>query len=105
MVQRRAARWVKQDYRLTNSVSNMMEDLQWSTLCERRKYSRLTTFYKFLHQDPPDISIPRTLLTTLAKIRLKIYLIICECYDWSCRKQKRTLLGVLMRLAGALRVT
>ena len=58
MVQRRAARWVKQDYRLTSSVSDMMEDLQWSTLCECRKYSRLTTFYKFLHQDPPDINIP-----------------------------------------------
>ena len=32
MVQRRAARWVKRDYRLTSSVSDMMEDLQWSTL-------------------------------------------------------------------------
>ena len=36
----------------------MIEDLQWLTLCEHRKYSRLTTFYKFLHQDPPDINIP-----------------------------------------------
>ena len=58
MVQRRAARWVKQDYRLTSSVSNMIEDLQWLTLCELRKYSRLTTFYKFLHRDPPDTNIP-----------------------------------------------
>ena len=59
MVQRRAARWVKQDYRQTSSVSNMLYDLQWSTLHERRKCCRLTTFYKFLHQDPPDINIPR----------------------------------------------
>ena len=58
MVQRRAARWVKQDYRLTSSVSDMLNDLQWTTLYERRKYCRLITFYKFLHQDPPDISIP-----------------------------------------------
>jgi len=58
MVQRRAARWIKQDYRQTSSVSDMMNDLQWSTLLERRKYSRLTIFYNFLHHDPPDISIP-----------------------------------------------
>jgi len=37
----------------------MMNDLQWSTLLERRKYSRLTIFYIFLYPDPPDISIPK----------------------------------------------
>ena len=58
MVQWWAARWVKQDYRLTSSVTDMMKDLQWSTLHDRRKYSRLIIFYKFLHQDPTDISIP-----------------------------------------------
>jgi len=42
MVQRRAARQIKQDYRQTSSVSDMMNDLQWSTLLEHRKYSRLT---------------------------------------------------------------
>ena len=42
MVQRRAARWVKQDYRQTSSVSNMLYDLQWSTLHERRKCCRLS---------------------------------------------------------------
>ena len=59
MVQRRAVRWVKQGYRLISSVSDMMNDLQWSTLYERRKYCRLITFYKFLHHDPPDINIPQ----------------------------------------------
>ena len=59
MVQRRAARWVKQDYRLISIVSDMMNDLQWSTLYECRKHCRLLTFYKFLHQDPPDINIPK----------------------------------------------
>ena len=58
MVQRRAARWVKQDYRLTSSVSDMLNDLQWTTLYELRKCCRLITFFKILHQDPPDISIP-----------------------------------------------
>ena len=37
MVQRQAARWVKQDYRLTSSVSDMLNDLQWTTLYECRK--------------------------------------------------------------------
>ena len=53
MVQRRAARWVKQDYRLTSSVSDMLNDLQWTTLYERRKYCRLITFINFcikIHQ-------------------------------------------------------
>ena len=44
MVQRRAARWVKRDYRLTSSVSDMMEDLQWSTRRERRKLLQINHF-------------------------------------------------------------
>ena len=59
MIQRRAARWVKQDYRLTSSVTDMINDLQWTTLQKRRMHSRLTIFYRFLHQDPPDIRIPQ----------------------------------------------
>jgi len=58
MVQRQAARWVKQNYRQTSSVSDMINDLQWSTLLEHRKFSRLRKNYKFLHHDPPEISIP-----------------------------------------------
>ena len=45
MIQRQAARWVKQDYRLTSSVSDMINNLQWTTLQKRRMYSRLTNFY------------------------------------------------------------
>ena len=60
MVQCRAARWVKQDYRrLTSSVSDMIEDLQWLTLCKHGKDSRLTTFISFcIARDPPDMIIP-----------------------------------------------
>ena len=59
MVQRRAARWVKHDYRLTSSVSDMINDLQWTTLRKRRMYSRLIIFNRFLHHDTPDIRIPQ----------------------------------------------
>jgi len=46
MVQRRAARFVKSDYRRTASVSKLLDDLGWSTLSDRRKESRLNMFGK-----------------------------------------------------------
>ena len=45
-VQRRAARFVKNDYRHTSSVTGMMEDLGWSSLSHRCQVSRLILFYK-----------------------------------------------------------
>ncbi|KAI8494701.1 hypothetical protein Bbelb_273060 [Branchiostoma belcheri] len=48
-VQRRAARWVTQRYRRTSSVSNMLEELQWVSLQERRRIARLVTFYKYMY--------------------------------------------------------
>lgn len=48
MVQRRAARFVYNDYRRTTSVSELLKSLEWSPLQQRRKDSRLTLFYKTL---------------------------------------------------------
>jgi hypothetical protein len=45
MVQRRATRFVKHDYRRT-SVSSLISELGWDTLADRRKTSRLCSFYK-----------------------------------------------------------
>ena len=59
MIQRRAARWVKQDYRLTSNVSDKINNLQWTALQKCRIYSRLTIFCRFLCYDPPDIWIPQ----------------------------------------------
>ena len=64
MVQRRAARWVKQEYSTTSSVTSILNNLEWSTLSKRRQYSRLILFFKFLHQDPPVIRIPDHYLPT-----------------------------------------
>jgi len=47
-VQRRAAHFVKNDYRRT-SVSGLVRDLGWQSLEDRRKNSRLALFYKGLH--------------------------------------------------------
>ncbi len=49
MVQRRAARIVKRDYRRTTSVTGLLDELGWRTLAERRRFSRLSLFYRALH--------------------------------------------------------
>ena len=46
MVQRRAARYVKRNYRNTSSVGDMLNNLNWQTLEIRRKNQRLTMMYK-----------------------------------------------------------
>ena len=54
-VQRRAARFVQNDYRIYlhdeqqhNSVTKMINDLGWNDLAERRRHIRLTLFYKIV---------------------------------------------------------
>ena len=51
MIRRRAARWVNQEYGIT-SVNAILNNPEWSLLSKRRQCSRLTLFFKFLHQDP-----------------------------------------------------
>ena len=46
MVQRRAARYVLRQYHNTSSISDMLEQLQWPTLAQRRYCLRLTMLYK-----------------------------------------------------------
>ena len=57
-VQRRAARFVKNDYRTYlqdeqryNSVTKMINELGWKNLAERRRDIRLTLFYKIINED------------------------------------------------------
>ena len=45
-LQRRAARWVTRDYQYTSIVLTMLQDLNWSTLDQRRIDSRLVLLYK-----------------------------------------------------------
>jgi hypothetical protein len=46
MVQRRAARYVKKWYHNTSSVTEIIGQLQWTSLEERRKTARLILLYK-----------------------------------------------------------
>lgn len=48
-VQRRAVRWVKQDYSYYSSVTSMQSQLGWQTLQDRRDLSRLIMFYKIMY--------------------------------------------------------
>ena len=45
MVQRRAARWVKQEYSITTRVTAILNNLKWNLLPKRQQYSRLTLFF------------------------------------------------------------
>ena len=48
-VQRRAARFVKSDYRYTTSVSHLVSHLGWQSLTQRRKNVHFHLFYKGIH--------------------------------------------------------
>ena len=50
MVERRAARYVLNRYNYVSSVNEMLQELQWNTLEERRKKDTLVMFYK-IHND------------------------------------------------------
>ena len=49
-VNRRAARFVSNDYRWRSSVTSMLQDLEWRNLASRRKVTQLALFYKIVHQ-------------------------------------------------------
>ena len=46
MVQRRAARYVQNNYHNTSSVTSMIDTLGWPTLAERRLKTRLIMLFK-----------------------------------------------------------
>ena len=58
MVQGRAARWVQSDYSFKSSVTTMLDNLNWTTLEQRRETSRLSLFHRITHQQEPALQIP-----------------------------------------------
>jgi ribonucleases P/MRP protein subunit RPP40 len=52
MVQRKAARYVCNDFRRTSSVSEMLNNLKWCKLEDRRKKNRLNIMYKIYKGEP-----------------------------------------------------
>ena len=53
MLQRRTARWTLKRYHNTSTVSNMLHDLGWRSLEQRRADSRLTVMYKIYNGHVP----------------------------------------------------
>ena len=63
-VQRMSARWATCDYQRTSSVTQMLQDLEWRSLEQRRIDSRLTLRYKIINDlvaiPVADYLIPNT---------------------------------------------
>ncbi|XP_072016347.1 uncharacterized protein [Amphiura filiformis] len=56
-VQRNAARFVKRNYQRTASVTQMLQELKWPSLQDRRTISRLTMLHKINSGDSP-LTVP-----------------------------------------------
>ena len=84
-VQRRAARFVKNDYSSFSIVTAMMQDLEWPTLEERRWVSKVTMLFKILNDIvciPADqylVSISNTGRRHQQRLKLKQILFQCQC--------------------------
>ena len=48
-VQRRAARFAKSYFRRTTSITQLLTELDWSQLADRRRFARLSMFFKAVH--------------------------------------------------------
>ena len=72
MVQRRAARFVTHRYRQTSSVTDMLQDLNWRSLQNRRIDNSLVMFYKIVYGqvavDPLSFLVP-TINTRASRFR------------------------------------
>ena len=67
MVQRRAARFVTGDYHRTTSVTNLLHQLQWPTLQERRATNKVIMMYRIVNH---LVAIPTScLIPTAATLR------------------------------------
>jgi len=61
IVQRSAVRYVQNDYHYTSSVTNMLSELKWSTLEQRRNQASLTMLHKIHNK---QVNVDHSHLTT-----------------------------------------
>ena len=71
-VQRKAARFVCNDYRRTSSVSSMIKSLDWPSLQQRRKCAKVIMMYRIVYR---LIDIPTTVLIPTVSIKGQRYLV------------------------------
>ena len=83
MVQRRAARYVLNQYHYTYSPSAMIKTLEWPSLDHRREVARLTMLYKITHNlicvPYSNILVPATDVATRSAHQLKFLPISTRC--------------------------
>ena len=96
MVQRRAARYVKNNYHNRSSVTDMLADLQWKLLQERRKEARLIMLYKVINNkialDNPQLMRPKwthfiksvylNLHVCILSYKIKYYMYLYKTCNW-----------------------
>ena len=82
MVQRHAARFVTGDWRTTSSVTEIIKTLQWQTLEQRRRQSRLIFLHKYCHKDI-DITEPIAVRGRGVNINYQVINPRLRCYDSS----------------------
>jgi hypothetical protein len=68
-LQRRAARFVTNRYHNKSSVNDMLGNLKWHTLEERRTNARLTMLYKIKKPKEVNIEADHKLIPTNRKLR------------------------------------
>jgi hypothetical protein len=68
MVQRRAARYARNRYKKTSSVTDMLENLEWETIESRRTTIQLVMFFKIIN-DIVDIPSSNYLTPANSKTR------------------------------------
>ena len=76
VVQRRAARWIKNDYGWRSSVTDMLEQLGLESLESRRQDQRLILMYKVMHKlvgtSPEDLALEKADGRTRAAHKFKL---------------------------------
>jgi len=73
MVQRSAARYVQNDYHYTGSVPNMLRELKWSTLEQRRFQASLIMLHK-IHNKQVNVDHSHLTTTRNNKFRIPIWI-------------------------------
>ena len=96
MVQRRAARWVTNRFHNTSSVTDMLRDLSWQSLEQRRTQNRLCMFYT-IHHDLVAIHPSYKHLSNIAQHTRTSNTLQYAVYQWN-------MLGVNIKCAANVNV-
>jgi len=67
---RSAARYVQNDYHYTSSVTNILKELKWSTLEQRRNQASLTMLHKIHNK---QVNVDHSHLTTTRNNEFRLY--------------------------------